>query len=126
MNDTPRHCPCGFTDDTKHHICPITFARIEREIATLRAENSARLAELHAISEALGTNEGHSAVDHILALKSEQDALRVDEERYNMLFLDTWKDGSGLAIFRYTRSHDDFERIGITEANEWLDAARKA
>ena len=38
MSDTPRHCPCGFTDDTKHHICPITFARIEREITTLRAE----------------------------------------------------------------------------------------
>ena len=37
----------------------------------LEAELAAQLAELNSISDALGTNEGHSSVDHILALRGQ-------------------------------------------------------
>ena len=37
--------------------------------------SAAQLAELTAISDALGTNEGHSSVDHITALKDKCAAL---------------------------------------------------
>lgn len=46
----------------------------------LRSEHTAQLAELHTISEALGTNEGHSSVEHIRALRTtlaEADRLRI-------------------------------------------------
>jgi hypothetical protein len=42
----------------------------------LERENAAQLKELHRISEALGTNEGHSSVTHIEILKEENAALR--------------------------------------------------
>ena len=39
----------------------------------LRAQVDALLAELKAIDDALGTNEGHSSVTHIVALQKERD-----------------------------------------------------
>jgi len=42
---------------------------LHEEVKRLRAENAAQLAELHAISEALGTSEGHSSVYWIEHLK---------------------------------------------------------
>jgi hypothetical protein len=42
----------------------------------LERENAAQLKELHRISEALETNEGHSSVTHIEILKEENAALR--------------------------------------------------
>ena len=50
-------------------VCMTQFEILERE-------NAAQLAELHRISEALGTNEGHSSVTHIEILKGENAALR--------------------------------------------------
>ena len=44
----------------------------------LEAELAAQLAELTAISDALGTNEGHSSVDHILALRGQLAAAKAD------------------------------------------------
>ena len=46
-----------------------SYLRLERE-------NAAQLKELHRISEALGTNDGHSSVTHIEILKEENAALR--------------------------------------------------
>jgi hypothetical protein len=48
------------------------------EINRLRSENAAQLAELHRISEAIGTNEGPSSVDHILLLRAEIERLRAE------------------------------------------------
>jgi hypothetical protein len=53
-----------------------TSAVYAQEIMRLKKENAAQLAELHRISEALGTNEGHSSVTHIEILKEENAALR--------------------------------------------------
>ena len=41
----------------------------ERKLAKLESENAAQIAELHAISVALGTSEGHSSVQHIETLR---------------------------------------------------------
>lgn len=40
-------------------------------IEELERQCDAQLAELEAISEALGTNEGHSSVDHVVALRQQ-------------------------------------------------------
>lgn len=50
-------------------VCMTQYELLERE-------NAAQLKELHRISEALGTNEGHSSVTHIEILKEENAALR--------------------------------------------------
>ena len=47
-----------------------------QEIMRLKRENAAQLDELHRISEALGSNDGHSSVTHIEILKGEIAALR--------------------------------------------------
>jgi hypothetical protein len=49
---------------------------LEGEVARLGAENAAQLEELRRISDALGTNEGHSSVDHILALRAKVEELQ--------------------------------------------------
>ena len=56
--------------------------RIEKRCEVAESENhklrdivKAQEDELNAISDALGTNEGHSSVDHIVALKSENKKL---------------------------------------------------
>lgn len=46
------------------------------ELDSVRDTLSAQLSELTRISDALGTNEGHSSVDHILAMKAKIDAQR--------------------------------------------------
>ena len=45
--------------------------RLRAELAAVTAQHAACLAELAAISAALGTNEGHSSVKHIRGLKAE-------------------------------------------------------
>ena len=42
-----------------------------REIESLLQQNASQLAELEAISAALGTSEGHSSVTHILDLRQQ-------------------------------------------------------
>ena len=61
----------------------------------------------------------------LAALGRDEDGERLDATRYAMLFQDTWQNGKGVAVFSYTRSHDDFKRLSITEANERLDTARR-
>jgi hypothetical protein len=41
------------------------------QFEALQKENAAQLAELHRISEVLGTNEGHSSVTHIETLREQ-------------------------------------------------------
>ena len=53
-------------------VCMTQFEILERE-------NAAQLAELHRISEALGTNEGHSSVTHIEILREQ--LKEVNEDR---------------------------------------------
>jgi len=53
-----------------------TSAVYAQEIMRLKKENAAQLEELHRISEALDTNEGHSSVTHIEILKEKNAALR--------------------------------------------------
>lgn len=50
--------------------------QMEREIEQLRSDNAAQLAELHSISVALGTDEWHSSVTHIEAMKNENAKLK--------------------------------------------------
>ena len=47
-----------------------------KEFNDLQKQSNAQLDELRRISEALGTNEGHSSVTHIEILKEENAALR--------------------------------------------------
>lgn len=59
--------------------CDEAAARLdkaERENERLRSESKAQLEELGRIDDALGTNEGPSAVDHIMILKAENELLR--------------------------------------------------
>jgi hypothetical protein len=72
MSDTPR------TDEAKWETAPaaivvsIYFAQtLERENVALREQSKAQLEELYRISEALGTNEGHSSVTHIETLREQ-------------------------------------------------------
>jgi hypothetical protein len=52
----------------------------------LERENAAQLAELHRISEALGTNEGHSSVTHIETLREQlKDCSAVVDRQQEML-----------------------------------------
>ena len=56
--------------------CSAAFDR-QQEMLDRNAEQiAAQLDELHRISEALGTNEGHSSVTHIELLKAENAKLR--------------------------------------------------
>ena len=70
MSDTPR------TDALIHSSLDLSQSTIAEFAQTLERENAAQLSELHRISEALGTNEGHSSVTHIESLKKENAALR--------------------------------------------------
>ena len=68
---TAKNVPIGYCTDTKRGLyedCP--------GCTTLRARVAAQLSELHAISDAIGTNEGHSSVDHIKDLRAEVERLR--------------------------------------------------
>ena len=71
MSDTPR------TDALVYSSADLTQSTIVGLAQTLERENAAQLKELHRISEALGTNEGHSSVTHIEILKGEIATLRI-------------------------------------------------
>ena len=73
-----------------------TSAVYAQEIMRLERENAAQLKELHGISEALGTNEGHSSVTHIEILKEENAALRKNVEKYRWFFLELDKENATL------------------------------
>jgi hypothetical protein len=66
--------------------CSICDSDDDSELARLRAENAAQVAELHRISDALGTNEGHSSVDHIMRLRARLDWI-LDNMRQTDLML---------------------------------------
>lgn len=69
----------------------------------------------------------YATLERSLAAKeAECDRLREDSERYAMLFRDSWNGRSGIAVFEYRRSHDDYERLGIADANFRLDVVRAA
>lgn len=53
-----------------------TIERKKVKIARFESIVQAQIDELHAISCALGTSEGHSSVDHIVTLKAENQKLR--------------------------------------------------
>lgn len=59
------------------------FDELMVEIVALREQSKAQLEELHRISEALGTNEGHSSVTHIEILKEENAAMREQLKEVN-------------------------------------------
>lgn len=48
----------------------------EKEMERIISEHAARGEELTQIAEAIGTNEGHSSVEHIVALKKENERLK--------------------------------------------------
>ena len=73
MNDIRFHTTSCELHATGYHVCCL---EVSDELARLRAENAAQLAELHRISDALGTMEGPSSVDHIVALRRENAELR--------------------------------------------------
>ena len=79
----------------------------EEALDILRSENAAQLAELHRISDALGTMEGPSSVDHIVALRARLDWI-LDNMRQTDLML---------MLPKYTG-----DRSGLYAA---IDAARK-
>ena len=56
--------------------CSAAFDRQQQQLDRNAEQNAAQLNELHRISEALGTNEGHSSVTHIEILKGENAKLR--------------------------------------------------
>lgn len=65
------------------------------------------------------------------ALREQQariEALEKDATRYAMLFRGTWYNGQGIAIFRYRRLHEGFERVSLEDSNKYLDGiiARQA
>ena len=85
MSDTPRTDETQFKPSEEHpafnlaqYMVKAEFAQtLERENAALRGWSKAQLDELHRVSEALGTNDGHSSVTHIEILKEENTALRI-------------------------------------------------
>jgi hypothetical protein len=98
ITDTPQAdvCPyCGAKMMIRSYVCGTNLPnsignciiselcqeRVVRQKAEAEAERlkgivNAQKAELEAISCALGTNEGHSSVDHIATLKAEVERLR--------------------------------------------------
>ena len=77
MSDTPRTDEAEFKPSEEHPAFNLAQYMVKAEFArTLERENAAQLKELHCISEALGTNDGHSSVTHIEILKGENAALR--------------------------------------------------
>jgi len=77
MSNTPKTDKLFFPfgrDHTAAHFP--SFLECVTQCELLEKENAAQLAELTRISEALGTNEGHSSVTHIEILKKENAALR--------------------------------------------------
>ena len=77
MSDTPRTDELIYSSVDLSQSTIAGFAQtLERENAALRGWSKAQLDELHRISEALGTNDGHSSVTHIETLKEENAALR--------------------------------------------------
>ena len=77
MSDTPRTDETQFKPSEEHPAFNLAQYMVKAEFArTLERENAAQLKELHCISEALGSNDGHSSVTHIEILKEENATLR--------------------------------------------------
>ena len=103
-------CHCAFVQEFLCTTCGAQKLHDHTQ-ASLDATNAAQLAELERISEALGTNEGHSSVDHIEVLKDELAAAKVDAERYRW-----WR--------TFFDSHLDLPPLlARAETAEMLDAA---
>ena len=77
MSNTPKTDKLFFPYGRDHTAAASpSFLTCWTEYELLEKENAAQLAELHRISEALGTTEGHSSVTHIEILKGENATLR--------------------------------------------------
>ena len=76
-----RWCKHGLLTDRTCTLC-VDEALDYNEITSLRAE-------LTAISDALGTNEGHSSVDNIRVLKSGRDLLIREIRKQDHSYLNT-------------------------------------
>jgi len=75
---TRLHNICAALEEDKGNS-PYTaeaWDQLDAENQNLRRTLAAKLSELERISDALGTNEGHSSVDHIVAMKAKMDAQR--------------------------------------------------
>ena len=89
-SDTPR------TDALIYSSLDLSQSTIAEFAQTLERENTAQLAELHRISEALGSNDGHSSVTHIEILKEENAALRKNVEKYRWFSMELDKENATL------------------------------
>ena len=77
ISDTPKTDKAQFMPSEQPPAFNLAQYMVKANFArTFERENAAQLKELHRISEALGTNEGHSSVTHIEVLKKENAALR--------------------------------------------------
>jgi len=87
MSDTPRtNFVAHETGDAEWDRSINRFGRMMAHACILERENVAQLAELHRISEALGTNEGHSSVTHIEILRKQlKDCSAVVDRQQEML-----------------------------------------
>lgn len=120
---SPRYC----------HIYSEPYAKsVPLYLAALAAEDTARFGQHPIRQQLVGANGfalNQPSPERLAGIKEgmklAEETAR-DAERYAMLFKDTWHNGEGIAIFSYTKSHDDFERLGIAEATERLDAAIRA
>ena len=94
--------------------------RKQRNDAVLmERENAAQLKELHRISEALGTNDGHSSVTHIEILKEENAALREHLKHVDKYLLNHPPQSPDYACSKCA-SHSEILIDGFQSAMTWL------
>ena len=73
-HETPRDRMIRYALDLQRSM--LREGKLTVEVERLRKIEAAQLAELEAISAALGTNEGHSSVHHIERLRAEVERLQ--------------------------------------------------
>jgi hypothetical protein len=127
ISDTPKTDEAQFMPSEQppafnlaQYMVKAGFARtLERENAALRGWSKAQLDELHRISEALGTNDGHSSVTHIEILKEENAALRLDAERYRWLPIDSAPMDNKRPLLLASFNSDDGTLQGMDYDGSW-------
>ena len=119
----------GYHDGRYCHTCYINMRgtdRTECEIDSLRAASESQLAELHAISDALGTNEGDSSVDHIKDLHAELAAAKAAfnsrHEEIEQARKDRDAAQADLAKAHAAHAITAMDRLELCKANERLRA----
>lgn len=93
----------------------------DTEIAQLKEQVAAQLDELTQISSALGTDEGHSSVDHIIQLKAQVATMRECLKGFavGVAFVTSMRPGSEDAFAEPIRQYDAL-RKATTAGNELL------